>query len=170
MSALSFRIQEIGNAFSPQVVALILPIQQLEFGVPVTIADQPDLLDIEGTYQRSGGNFWGAFYQDELIGTIGLIRFREGAAIRKMFVRKEYRGKSGVAQALLEELIRFSLSIGLSDLYLGTVEVLKAAHRFYEKNGFTYISGSELPPHFPKLAVDTLFFHLALERNRNDNH
>ena len=53
-------IQPIGNAWSPQVVGLILPIQQLEFHVPTTLEKQPDLLDIEASYHATGGGFWGA--------------------------------------------------------------------------------------------------------------
>lgn len=34
---------------------VILPIQSDEFGIPVTLADQPDLLDIPGFYQRGVG-------------------------------------------------------------------------------------------------------------------
>jgi hypothetical protein len=32
------------------VVSVILPIQREEFGIPVTLEDQPDLLDIPGFY------------------------------------------------------------------------------------------------------------------------
>ena len=35
-----------------QVVSLILPIQQEEFGVAITLEDQPDLQNIETFYQK----------------------------------------------------------------------------------------------------------------------
>jgi hypothetical protein len=39
------------------VVDVILPIQQSEFGIPITLDAQPDLLDIPGFYQKGIGNF-----------------------------------------------------------------------------------------------------------------
>jgi GNAT superfamily N-acetyltransferase len=86
-----------------QIMDLILPIQQIEFNVPVTREAQPDLLDIDTHYSATGGGFWGAFDQDRLVGTIALIATGHHAgALRKMFVQKEYRGKEwGIAQSLL---------------------------------------------------------------------
>jgi GNAT superfamily N-acetyltransferase len=155
----------IGNSLSPQVIDLILPIQQLEFNVPTNLAAQPDLLDIERYYRQSGGGFWGAMdAQQQVVGTIALIRFQKDAgAIRKMFVKKEFRGKEfGVASRLLGMLIGHSRENGIKDLYLGTVDVMKAALRFYEKNGFTRIDKQDLPASFPLMKVDTLFYHLHL--------
>lgn len=40
------------------VTAVILPIQQEEFGIPITAADQPDLAAIETFYQSGAGQFW----------------------------------------------------------------------------------------------------------------
>jgi hypothetical protein len=41
-------------------------------------------------------------------------------------------------------------------------DVYKAAHRFYEKNGFSEIKKAELPPNFPLLQVDTKFYKYNL--------
>lgn len=157
-------IQTLNNTYSGQVVDLILPIQQVEHNIPVTLQDQPDLLNIESFYQQGGGQFWGAFKDGELIGTIALINIGHHAgAIRKMFVKKEYRGKElAAAQQLLETLLDYCRRQGITDIYLGTVDVLKAAQRFYERNGFTRIAKAALPPYFPLVHVDTLFFHLHL--------
>src|SRR3954471_21423064 len=92
------------------VIDVILSIQRDEFGVPITVEDQPDLLDIPGFYQQGRGNFWVAVADGEVVGTIALrdIGNRQGA-LRKMFVRPAYRGKElGVARRLLEELISFA--------------------------------------------------------------
>jgi GNAT superfamily N-acetyltransferase len=158
-----FQIQSLSNDHSRHAVGLILPIQQLEFGVPITIHDQPDLLDIEAYYIQPGGGFWGAFKGDELIGTIALINVGHAAGvIRKMFVKKEYRGKEiGVAQQLLNSLLEFSKTKEITDFYLGSVDPMKAAHRFYERNGFERIRPDDLPGYFPRMALDTIFFHLS---------
>src|SRR5438105_990446 len=87
-------IQPLDNTYCDRIVDLILPIQQIEFNVPVTLAQQSDLLDIESFYIAPGGNFWGAFSEGQLVGTIALIAIgHQAGAIRKMFVRKEFRGK-----------------------------------------------------------------------------
>jgi len=157
-------IGQLSNAQSQKAVDLILPIQRVEFGVPITVEDQPDLLDIEGYYIRPGGGFWGAFMDGELIGTIALINAGHNTGvIRKMFVKKEFRGKEHkIAQQLIERLIAFSRDKGLKHLYLGSVDQMKAAHRFYERNGFNRIAAEELPAHFPRMALDTIFYHQQL--------
>ncbi|MFC4144195.1 GNAT family N-acetyltransferase [Pedobacter mendelii] len=146
------------------IIDIILPIQQLEFNVPLTISDQPDLLDIENFYMLKGGNFWGASIQEKLCGTIALLRFnKESGAIRKMFVKKEFRGKEyGIAVALLNELINYCIANGIKNLYLGTVDILKAAIRFYEKKGFKQLDKNDLPNDFPFMSSDNVFYHLAL--------
>ncbi|SFM80161.1 Acetyltransferase (GNAT) domain-containing protein [Chitinophaga sp. YR627] len=160
-----FTVESLSNGHSQQIIDLILPIQQIEFNVPVTLKDQPDLMDIEGFYIRPGGNFWGALKDEELIGTIALIDTgHAAAAIRKMFVKKEYRGKEfGIAQRLLETLIAYCREKGIKDVYLGTVNVLKAAQRFYERNGFTQIAMHDLPVYFLRMAADEIFYHLSIQ-------
>ena len=57
-----------------------------------------------------------------------------------MFVRADARGKEGgVAAALFQTLEQKAIQNKMSALYLGTVHKLKAAHRFYGKNGFVEI-------------------------------
>jgi hypothetical protein len=48
------------------------------------------------------------------------------------------------------------------DIFLGTTGKFLAAHRFYEKNAFTEIDAAELPPAFPRMAVDTKFYRMVL--------
>lgn len=157
-------ISSLNNTYCQQIIDIILPIQQIEFNVPITLEAQPDLLDIETNYHQTGGNFWGAIYNEQLVGTIALIAFGDNAAaIRKMFVLKEYRGKElGIAQLLLDNLIAYCRENNITDIYLGTVEMLKAAHRFYEKNGFTRLAKQDLPESFPLMAADTIFYELHL--------
>jgi GNAT superfamily N-acetyltransferase len=51
-------IVEFEERFQKQVEELVLPIQTQEFGVKITREEQPDLMDIKGTFQRGVGNFW----------------------------------------------------------------------------------------------------------------
>ena len=161
-----YPIRIMDNSDSGKAVALILPIQQQEFGVAISVDQQPDLLDIEAHYLRSGGRFWGAFEGEALVGTIALIALGYHAgAIRKMFVAKEYRGKEkGVGQQLLDHLLEDCRTNGITDIYLGTVAQMHAAHRFYERNGFVRIDASALPSYFPRMEVDNVFYHLNLNQ------
>jgi len=164
MNAMNLTIAPISNDDCTEIIDLILPIQQIEFNVPITIEAQPDLLDIESNYHQVGGNFWGAKMDGELAGTIALMNIGHNAcALRKMFVKKEYRGKEhGIAQKLLETLLAYCREQNITEVYLGTVDMLKAAHRFYEKNDFNLIKVTDLPSYFPRMMADNRFYHLHL--------
>jgi N-acetylglutamate synthase-like GNAT family acetyltransferase len=142
------------------IVDVILPIQQSEFSIPITLDAQPDLLDIPGFYQKGKGNFWVALNDSEVVGTIALLDIGGGqGALRKMFVKEKYRGlKQGVARKLLRVLLDWCNLHDVGELYLGTTAKFIAAHRFYEKNGFSEIKQSELPVSFPVMSVDTKFY------------
>lgn len=161
---MEINFKNIGNEYAEQVINLILNIQQKEFNIPISIDDQPDLQQIENFYLKNGGNFWGAFLNGELIGTIALVKFSESqGAIRKMFVKKEFRGKElNIAQKLLEILISYCCANGIKEIFLGTVSVLEAAQRFYERNGFIKIDKERLPATFPLMNADTIFYALNL--------
>ncbi len=156
--------RQAGNTYSEKIIQLILPIQQMEFNAPVTLEDQPDLLSIEQSYHQTGGGFWVAMQGEEIIGTIALIVFDKGkGALRKMFVKKEFRGKEhGVAARLLQILLDYCHRTGIQDIYLGTINRMQAALRFYAKNGFVEVAKASLPPRFPLMQVDTVFYHLSL--------
>lgn len=162
---MKLQIESIGNAYSEQAIDLILTIQQKEFNIPITVEDQPDLRQIESFYQEAGGNFWGAFIEGELVGSIALVKFDEKAgAVRKMFVKKEFRGKKlNIAQILLEVLIVYCRENGIDELYLGTITVLEAAQRFYERNDFLKIKKESLPKRFPLMSADDIFYHLHID-------
>lgn len=151
-------------AYQQQVVDLILSIQR-EYGIAITLADQPDLQNIPAVYQQNAGNFWVALVDGKVVGTTALLDFGgQQAALRKMFVHPDYRGKEwGVGQRLLDHLMIWAGEQGLTDVFLGTTELFKAAHRFYEKNAFTQIPREALPTGFPLVAVDTRFYHRPLK-------
>jgi GNAT superfamily N-acetyltransferase len=159
------------------VVDLILGIQRGEFGLPITLADQPDLLDIPGFYvdgahgpgAHGPGGFWtGLDEAGRVVGSIAVLNIGPNAAgqgqgaLRKMFVAREHRG-SGLAAALLDTLLAWCAGPGgLGALYLGTTDRYLAAHRFYEKHGFARTTKDALPATFPVMAVDTVFYRRSL--------
>ncbi|MBV6881758.1 GNAT family N-acetyltransferase [Epilithonimonas ginsengisoli] len=162
---MNVEIKAVDDSYTNQITQLISNIQQNEFNIAISIEDQPDLLAIEDFYIAKGGHFFGAFLDDELVGTIALVKFDEhSGAIRKMFVKKEFRGKElNIAQKLLDVLIDHCHKTKIENLFLGTVSVLKAAQRFYERNGFEIIEKSRLPDKFPLMSADNVFYSINLK-------
>jgi N-acetylglutamate synthase-like GNAT family acetyltransferase len=146
------------------VLDVILPIQQQEFGIPITEADQPDLTNVRNFYQTGAGGFWVARSNDEVVGTVGLKDIGAGqAALRKMFVTASFRGRElGVAGKLLDVLVAHARAQGIVEIFLGTTDKFLAAHRFYEKNGFKELQKVDLPKAFPIMAVDSKFYVLRV--------
>ncbi len=148
--------------YGQESLDLILGIQRNEFHIPITAEDQPDLIDIQGFYQKQNGNFWVAACESKVVGTIGLIDIgNHSAALRKMFVHAGFRG-TGTADMLLKTLLSWSETHGLRRIYLGTTSRFLAAHRFYEKSGFKEIPKRDLPHGFPVMEVDSKFYRMNL--------
>jgi N-acetylglutamate synthase-like GNAT family acetyltransferase len=146
------------------IADLIVPIQREEFGIPITYAEQPDLRDIPGFYQQGAGEFWVAVDGGRIVGSISLKDIGDNAgALRKMFVAASHRGAPHrLAAGLLAVLLAHARDRDLRAVYLGTTAKFLAAHRFYEKSGFSLITPDELPPTFPRMAVDSRFYFLSL--------
>jgi N-acetylglutamate synthase-like GNAT family acetyltransferase len=159
-------IRQYTPADTQGVIDVILPIQQSEFGIPITLEAQPDLLNIPDFYQHGTGSFWVAESGGSIVGTIALLDIgNRQAALRKMFVSQSHRGaEHGVARQLLATLLDWSRLQDVDEIYLGTTGAFLAAHRFYEKNGFAELARSELPRTFPVMAVDTKFYVHSIQR------
>lgn len=161
---MGLQIVPFGREHQEQVGALIIGIQREEFSIPITLQEQPDLFDVDNFYRHGRGDFWVAVNDQHVIGTIALkdIGSNQGA-LRKMFVHKDYRGApKGVAQALLNHLLHEAKQRGFKQIFLGTTDAFKAAHRFYEKHGFNEVSERDLPMMFPRMKQDTKFYRLVL--------
>lgn len=152
------------KAYLQDLARLVTNIQQNEFGIPITLEEQPDLIDIPGFFLAGKGNFWLALRDGGVVGCIALKDIGNGrGALRKMFVDAHYRGVSyGVGQGLLDTLLVWARENGFWEILLGTTDKFLAAHRFYEKNGFLRIPKSSLPQEFPVASVDSIFYRLAL--------
>src|SRR5919202_3555123 len=150
--------------YQEQAINLILDIQRNEFNVPISLEEQSGLLNIHNFYQNGRDNFWIALDNDTVVGTIALLDMgNHQATLQKFFVCKNYRGKDiGVGQQLLDTLLDWANRQSMKEIYLGTTQVYRAAHRFYEKNGFVEINPVELPNNFPLIKVDTKFYKYDL--------
>jgi len=149
------------------VIELITAIQQREFGLQITTADQPDLIDVQANYREPGGEFWVATRGPGVVGTIAAINLGNGEiALRKLFVATAHRGgRPSLATRLISRLLDWAADREVGDIYLGTTSRMHAAHRFYERHGFIEIDKRQLPGSFPVMAVDSRFYRLRL-RNR----
>ncbi len=157
-------IEEYTDKYQEEVIALILDIQQREFGISITRADQPDLGAIPHFYQTGTGNFWVALWDNRVVGTIALLDIGNSqAALRKLFTHSAYRGSGhNTGKMLWLKALEWAAAKNIAEIYLGTTEKFLAAHRFYEKNGFDEITPASLPVAFPIMSVDKKFYQYRL--------
>ena len=157
-------IREYVDADEHAVCQFILTIQNSEFDVPITLAEQPDLQNVRAFYQHGSGGFWVATTAERIVGTIALVDLGNAkVALRKMFVAKDYRGAAlATALKLLDHALSYAAAQGARDVYLGTVDKFHAALRFYEKHGFAAIEKDALPAGFSRMGVDNRFYHRSL--------
>jgi len=157
-----------------QIISLIEDIQKNEFSLAITDEINVGILKAETEfYYNKSYNFWYATSNTgEIIGCIGLKKIDEdNAELKKFFVHKQFRGK-GVAKKLMHTLIKSALKHHFKNLFIGTVEILQAAQKFYIKYGFFPINEDCLPKEFSKCPIDTVFFMAdckALETNDRTN-
>lgn len=91
---------------------------------------------IENHY-KGRAQFWVAIQDENVVGTIAIDeKDEETAEIKRMYVSQALHG-AGVGQQLLETALEFARVHGYTKVYLETDGLMKRAHRFYEKNGFT---------------------------------
>lgn len=159
-------INEWNSTYKQEVIDLILSIQREEFKIAITVADQPDLYNVATFYQHGNGNFWITVADKKVTGTIALVDIGDKqVALRKMFVHPFYRGKEkAVAQQLLDKVFDWCRLKQVESIYLGTIHIFKAAQRFYERNGFYQVTKQQLPPGFPVMTVDDVFYCFQFSR------
>lgn len=125
----------------------------LEFDLPARAPKNPLVLP---------DAYWVAEFNGKAIGTIALFNMKNRSVVlKKMFVSKEFRGK-GISKMLLDTLFKWARENNFARVYLGTMTEFKAAHRFYEKNGFKKIERKNLPRDFPINPVDPLYYTINL--------
>jgi DNA-binding MarR family transcriptional regulator/N-acetylglutamate synthase-like GNAT family acetyltransferase len=148
-----------------QIIAMIEKIQINEFDIKITKEINAGILNVEQEYYYNNSyNFWYAIDgKAEVIGSIGLKKLSDDSAeLKKLFVAKEYRSKL-VAKKLLQTLVKAAAKHGFKNIYLGTVDLLKAAQKFYLNSGFKEISKDELPKGLVTCALDDRFFKGKVE-------
>lgn len=143
-----------------QIVSMVSDIQKNEFLIPITKDINAGILKAENEYYyHNSYNFWYAVNDEgKILGSIGLKKINEQCGeIKKFFVVVEYRSK-GVAQKLMNTLLKAASKHQFEALILGTTDKFHAAHKFYAKCGFVPIGKQELPREFETNPFDSLFF------------
>lgn len=162
----TIEIKIFEEKYQQQVENMVLSIQNGEFNLGLTAQRQPDLHNLKAFYNDKGNWLWAAINKhDEVVGTIGLEKLNdEQAVLRKMFIKKEYRGKTlGLATKLFRILLNEAKHQQFKEILLDTPLVTHAAHRFYERNGFELISSDLVPDNYilPK-GIELKIYRLAL--------
>ena len=148
--------------YDNEIISLILSIQNDENKLGLSLQEQQDLLNIHGSYQAKGGEFWIAFSQGKVIGTIGLImKANHCAVLKKFFVDAAVRSH-GVGAALYQKLLAFAKNAGIEHIILDTPSIAHAAHRFYEHAGFYQIQTEQLPVPYTYPDRDCILYMLDL--------
>jgi len=159
---MSHRIERYTGGRDDEITAMVLAIQNGEYGLDLTIDEQPDLADIPRAYAEGG--FWVAIGADDaVIGSIGLLRCgaRQGV-LKKFFVPALHRGASGPASALYGRLIQFARDQGIEEIFLDTPAAATRSHGFYRRAGFEVIDRGGLPEGYRFPDRDSLIFRLKM--------
>lgn len=79
--------------------------------------------------------------RDKLIGFVNIVTHKSfcyeflNAELTELFVVAEFRGK-GVAKKLLDQVVKYSIGIGVAELFLRTKTTNKAANQLYKRLNF----------------------------------
>lgn len=145
-----------------ELANFVLKIQNDEFKLGFEKSEQKDLIDTKKFY--NGGGFWVYEINNEIVGCIGLQKLNpEIAILRKMFVKKELRGKElNIAQNLFDVLKEESLKLKFQKILLDTPSVAVASHRFYIRNGFQEIDKNNIIKEYNYPDRNSKIFELRL--------
>ncbi len=97
---------------------------------------EADLVDIQSTYQDTGGEFWVADDQGVIAGSIGVLPHGgDTCELKRLYVGHAYR-RRGLATRLLATARGWAMSRGCRRMVLWSDVLLTAAHALYVKKGF----------------------------------
>lgn len=110
-------------------------------------ATDRDVVDVEGSYHATGGEFWVVETGARVVGTAAyypIDRGNNAVELRKMYLLPEARGQ-GLGRHLLAVAEAAISSNGFSEIWLETATVLKEACQLYEQNGYAPPSNNAGP-------------------------
>ncbi|MFA6530440.1 MAG: GNAT family N-acetyltransferase [Candidatus Micrarchaeia archaeon] len=150
-------IIQYNDKYKESTKEFILKILIGEFGLGNI--ERPDLDNISNIYQKDKSNFWIAVDNYQVIGSIAVKNYGNNRAyLKRMYVDGKHRA-TGLAKKLLDTALAYAKEAGFREIFLGTVEDMVAANKFYSKSGFKKIN--KLPDDLPDFG-DTIFYKLTL--------
>ena len=146
--------------YKNQLIALVLYLQNFDNKVDLSLEEQPDINMINDYYIKTGGCFWIALDEDDNVtGTIGLLKKGNFCVLKKFFVDYKYRGREyKTAQKLYDKFEEFAKNARLNAIILDTPAACHRAHGFYLKNGFKKILKKEVPVKYDFPDRSSIFF------------
>ncbi len=132
-----YNITEYNEKYNQDINDFVISIYVKEYG----FKEHEDIVRNinNNTYIEQGGNFWIAFDNEEIIGTIAIWKHDEkNAEIKRLYIKKEYRGQ-GLSYALYEKVIQYCKENKFKKIFVGTHNKLERAIQFYLKKGFQEI-------------------------------
>lgn len=124
-----FIIKEYQERYNSKINDFVISIYVDEYGFE---EHREGLLkEDNGEYIKKGGNFWIAVDEnDEIVGTIAIYKRTDDMELKRLYVRKDYRGK-GLSKALYEEAVNLCKKNSFNKIFLGTYDRLETAIQFY---------------------------------------
>jgi N-acetylglutamate synthase-like GNAT family acetyltransferase len=134
---------------------------QLEFEEKIS---SPQSTKLYEAYLLPDQKYWVASYSGKIIGTAGVVLLSNGnCVLKRMMVDPAYRGnEKQVAKQLLDQCMLWAREQHAKYMYLGTMAQFIAAQKFYQKNGFTEISTSQMPADAVLNPIDALYYSRKL--------
>ncbi|MFZ2049074.1 MAG: GNAT family N-acetyltransferase [Minisyncoccia bacterium] len=134
----NIKITEFQSEYTSQVKELIQTVLgSLGITAQNTKPNKDSDLDKISEIYSLRSRFWLAILDNKLIGTVGIEEIdNDVAKLKRMFVLPEFQG-SGVGQKLFDTALNFAIKNDYKKIKLNTDKVMKRAHNFYEKNGFS---------------------------------
>jgi GNAT superfamily N-acetyltransferase len=116
-----------------------------------------DLNAIDESYHDAGGEFWVLETDGAVTGTVAAIpRDGETCELKRLYLLHPYRGR-GHGLRLIETVIEWAHTNGRRRIVLWSDVAFTAAHRLYEKSGFTATQETRsIDPRNPK-SVERFF-------------
>lgn len=110
-------------------------------GIDLSFQGFPEeLKNLPGAYAPPSGVLLLARLQESVAGCIGVRRISDAdCEMKRLFLREEGRGK-GLGEALAKAAIAWAREAGYARMLLDTLPQMGAAHRLYERLGFTEIA------------------------------
>ena len=98
---------------------------------------EADLVDVQTTYEDSGGAFWVLADGGAIIGCVGVIpKDAETCELKRLYLARAYR-RRGWGTRLVKTAQGWAIAHGFRKMVLWSDVLLAAGHALYRKLGFT---------------------------------